>query len=116
MKKQHSVLLSTILISSAIFAIYKVKNNAIKIDSINVGSTVNSTDNQDKITTDVVLQKLSILGDRCRGCGKCVRIDPAHFEINPTTRKAMVISSINLDSVALIQAINNCHDNAISLM
>ena len=115
MNKQHSVLLSTILISSAIFAIYKVKNNPVKIDSTNIGNTTTSSSSQDKISTDVVLQKLSILGDRCRGCGKCVRIDPAHFEINPTTRKAMVISSINLDSVALIQAINNCQDRAISL-
>lgn len=113
MKKQHKILLSTILISSAILAIYKVKDSPVSIDNTNIGTS--SSNNQDKISTDIVLQKLSILENRCRGCGKCVRIDSAHFEMNPATRKAMVISSINLNSVALIQAINSCQDKAISL-
>jgi ferredoxin len=115
MKAQHKVLLSTILVSSAILTIYKVKDKLININNTNNGTTTNLTDNQDKTSDEVILQKLSIQEDRCRGCSKCVRIDPEHFEINPTTQKAMVISSINLDSVSLIQAINNCQDRAISL-
>jgi len=115
MKTKYTVLLSTILVSSAILVIFKVKNNLIKIDSTNEKSLTNLTDNQDKNTTEIVMQKLTILGDRCRGCGKCVRIDPEHFEMNPSTQKSMVISSINLDSVSLIQAINNCPGGAISL-
>lgn len=115
MKKQHKIFLSTILISSAIFAIYKVKNVPVEINNIKSGSNITSVNTQDKTTTEIVLQKLSIIENRCRGCGKCVRIDPAHFEMNSATRKAMVISSVNLDSVALVQAINSCQDRAISL-
>lgn len=112
MNKKYKILLSTILVSSAILTIYKIKDNLVSISSI---ESKNLTDNQDKSVSEVVLQKLSILGDKCRGCGKCVQIDPEHFEINGSTRKAIVISSLNLDSVALQQAINNCRDRAIEL-
>ena len=113
MKKEQKVLLSAILVSSAIFAIYKVKDKLIKVE-IEFPSKI--TNNKEKITTEIVLQKLSILENKCRGCGKCVRIDPVHFEMNSETKKAMVISSINLDSVNLIQAINSCPVGAISLI
>lgn len=107
MKKEYKIVLSALLISTAVFAIYEIKGISTKtaIESLS----------QEKMTSEVVAQKLTILENRCRGCGKCVRIDAEHFEISESTRKAMVISSINLNSVALRQAINNCSDGAISL-
>jgi len=50
---------------------------------------------------------------RCIGCGKCARIDSAHFEISGS--KAIVISSTNLDSSKLTMAIRNCPAQAIVL-
>lgn len=61
------------------------------------------------------LQKLSVLPLRCIGCGRCVGIDSSHFEISPTTGKAIVISSTNLNSKNLAIAINNCPVQAITL-
>lgn len=108
MDKKYTIGLSALLISSAVFAIYGIKGLS--------KTTISSIEkNQDKATSEVIAQLLTILGDRCRGCGKCVRIDPEHFEINENTKKAMVISSINLNSVSLRQAINNCPGGAISL-
>ncbi|MFA5025515.1 MAG: ferredoxin [Candidatus Shapirobacteria bacterium] len=115
MKTQTKVLLSTILVSSAIFAVYKIKDTVITIDKTNTANSSVLANERDETTTEIVLQKLSILNDKCRGCGKCIRIDPAHFEFNQATRKAMVISSTNLNSVRLAQAINSCQDNAIIL-
>ncbi|HWS48847.1 MAG TPA: ferredoxin [Candidatus Methanoperedens sp.] len=76
-------------------------------------SESNLSASSDKITSEVDVKALSILGDRCRGCGKCVRIDPEHFEMNG--RVAKVISSKNLGSTNLKMAINNCQDEAILL-
>jgi len=91
-----------------------LKNDLFKGES---GERDNSESNlsssSEKITEEVELKALSILGDRCRGCGKCVRIDPEHFEMNG--RVAKVISSKNLDSASLKMAINNCMDRAILL-
>lgn len=116
MKTRYKVLLSTILVSGAVIAIYKVGNNMVNINKEgSLSSASNLSGNRDEISPTAVLQKLSILGNRCRGCGKCVRIDSSHFEMNQSTQRAMVISSINLDSVALIQAINNCPAGAITL-
>jgi len=72
-------------------------------------------DNQDKVTNQGNYLQLTVLANRCRGCGKCTKIDPEHFEMNTNTRKAMVISSTNLGSKNLAIAINNCPDRAISL-
>jgi len=107
MKKEYKIVLSALLISTAVFAIYEIKGISTK--------TAVESLSQEKMTSEVMTQQLTILGNRCRGCGKCVRIDPEHFEINESTKKAMVISSTNLNSVALQQAINNCLDLAISL-
>lgn len=107
MDKKYTIGLSALLISSAVFAIYEIKGISTK--------TATESLSQEKITSEVVTQQLTILGNKCRGCGKCVRIDPEHFEINESTRKTMVISSVNLKSVALQQAIYNCPDRAISL-
>lgn len=67
------------------------------------------------ISNPLQLQKLSVLPLRCIGCGKCTRIDPSHFEMNPNTGKAFVISSTNLDSQNLTRAINICPASAITL-
>jgi len=60
-----------------------------------------------------VTQSLDINESRCRGCGRCVMIDPEHFEMSG--RVATVISQENLDSGALTSAIGACPENAISL-
>jgi ferredoxin len=67
------------------------------------------------VSSPAQLQKLSVLPLRCIGCGKCARIDSTHFEMNPNTGKAMVISSTNLDSQNLSMAINICPASAITL-
>ena len=74
-----------------------------------------TNDSQSSISPSVTLQKLSVLPLRCIGCGKCVRIDPAHFELSPDTGKSIVISSTNLNSRNLTMAINNCPVQAITL-
>lgn len=61
------------------------------------------------------LQKLSVLPLHCIGCGKCAIIDSTHFEMNPNTGKAFVISSTNLNSQNLIRAITICPRGAITL-
>ena len=64
-------------------------------------------------STPAQLQKLSVLPLRCIGCGKCARIDPAHFEM--INRVSTVISSTNLNASNLTLAINNCPAQAIVL-
>lgn len=110
MKKFAPALVVPLLI--AIFM--AVKNDVFKGGSeAQDNSESNLSAASDKITSEVELKALSILGDRCRGCGKCVRIDPEHFEMNG--RVAKVISSKNLDSANLRMAVNNCQDRAILL-
>jgi ferredoxin len=106
MNKTYTAIFSLALISTSIFAIYSYNNS--KTTSI-------SDKNQDEIVSNEIIQVLSILTNRCRGCGKCVRIDPSHFQFNSSSRQAVVISSSNLNSGLLAQAINNCPDRAISL-
>ena len=74
-----------------------------------------STDNQDNLNAPKEYLKLSILTEKCRGCGKCVKIDPAHFELDKNIKKARVILSTNLDSKNLAMAIENCPAQVISL-
>ncbi len=116
MKKNLNIALGTLLISSSIFAIYEIKNiskDAINSEVFDNSTTGGQSTNKDEIANNVVAQRLTILGNRCRGCGKCVRIDPEHFEISG--RVARVISSTNLNSAALKLAINNCPAGAINL-
>jgi len=114
MRKEYKIVLSALLISSAVFAIYKIRGlSKVTVNSLRNNSP--SIDSQEEMANEIVAQKLTILENRCRGCGKCVRIDPIHFEMNMTSGKARVISSINLDSKNLTLAINNCLDEAISL-
>lgn len=116
MKNNLKITLGALLISSSIFAIYGIKN--ISKETINSASTTDNkgsqiSTKQDVASSEVVLQQLSILGNRCRGCGRCVRIDPEHFEMSG--RVAVVISSNNLNSIALQSAINMCEGGAINL-
>lgn len=57
--------------------------------------------------------KLSVIPEKCKGCGKCVRIDPEHFEIQEEV--SAVISQDNLESQALANAIEDCPFEAIQL-
>jgi len=56
---------------------------------------------------------LNVDPDRCRGCGRCVGIDPEHFEMNSNV--AQVISENNLDSQSLTSAISACPADSINL-
>lgn len=113
--KYQKIILPTILVSSSLLVLYGLKNqffNQTKtINSSNQNSSL--TNQQDQTNNNVVYQKLSILSNRCRGCGKCVRIDPSHFEMSGQV--AVVTSSINLNSSNLTLAINNCPSQAIVL-
>lgn len=76
---------------------------------------ISQNTNKEQIISDNVVnnQVLTVLPDRCRGCGKCAIIDPAHFQMSG--RVATVISQNNLNSDSLLMAISNCRDRAISL-
>jgi len=115
MKIKNKIVIPALVISLSGVIFYFIKNLPIKFNQKDVDLKDDFVGNQDEITNEIVMQKLIVLENKCRGCGWCTRIDPAHFEINPQTGKAMVISSTNLDSPSLIQAINNCPDEAISL-
>lgn len=112
--KYQKIILPTILISSSFLVLYGLKdqffNQTKNINSSGQNSSLKPTD---EISSSVVYQKLSLLSNRCRGCGKCVRIDPQHFEISGQV--AIVISSNNLNSSNLAMAINNCPGQAIVL-
>jgi ferredoxin len=114
MKTKNKYLIPLALVSSSAF-IYSVVNHQFSPkteikSSPNISTTQDSTD---QLHQDTIFQKLSIIINRCRGCGKCVRIDPQHFEMSG--RQAVVISSTNLTSSNLTLAINNCPSQAIAL-
>jgi len=116
MKNQNKlkVIIPVLLISSSIFVLFQSKtDNSLNRDTNLDSQNSDSIDSTDKTAVSIDLQKLSILENRCRGCGRCAQIDPSHFEMNGNT--AIVISSTNLDSSNLKLAINNCHDQAIIL-
>ena len=106
------IILPIILVSSSAFIIFQVKNNLTPSQISDPGSKM-SINSKDQNISPTPFQKLTVLENRCRGCGKCVRIDPSHFEI--TSQIATVISSTNLDSTNLKLAINNCPAQAIVL-
>jgi len=55
------------------------------------------------------------ISSSCIGCGKCARVDAAHFQMSDTTRQAVVISQASLGTTSLSRAISGCHARAISL-
>ncbi|MDD4938498.1 MAG: ferredoxin [Candidatus Shapirobacteria bacterium] len=112
MKNKLKIILPVILISSAAFVLFQSQKN-VSVTNEDPVDKSNQIKNTDENTTQVNFQSLSILGNRCRGCGRCVQIDPSHFEMN--NRVAVVTSSTNLDSSSLTLAINNCPANAIIL-
>lgn len=114
MKSPSKYILPLVLVSSSIlvYAVVKYQNQESTSSDSSTNSSTN--DNQDtQLTQDINYQKLSVLPEKCRGCGRCTRIDSQHFEMSG--RVATVISSTNLDSSALTLAINNCPTNAIVL-
>lgn len=115
MNDKLKIILPVILVSSAAFVIFQIKDNNINQSSIeeNNSTSTNKITSTDQITSNQVFQQLSVLPNRCRGCGKCVRIDPTHFEMQGNI--AVVISSQNLNSSSLKLAINNCPVQAIVL-
>lgn len=114
MNNKLKVILPIVLVSSAAFVIFQIKNNSNNNQQINISNRKSNTiTSTDQITSNQAFQQLSVLPNRCRGCGKCVRIDPTHFEMQG--RLATVISSKNLNSSNLKLAINNCPVNAIIL-
>jgi ferredoxin len=104
-------------VSAFIISVIKPNtNSAVKITSPNSNSIYSKHQNPDKTAFNPQnLQKLSVLALRCIGCGKCVRIDSSHFQINPSTGKSIVISATNLNSTNLALAISNCPVQAITL-
>lgn len=114
MNNKLKIILPVILVSSAAFVIFQVKNNSNNSQQTNtITPKSNNITSTDQITSNQIFQQLSVLPNRCIGCGKCVRIDPSHFEM--LGNKATVISSQNLDSSNLKLAINNCPASAITL-
>ena len=112
--KYKKIVIPAILVSSSLFVIYGLKKDFfITKNQDSLTSNQSNLQQTDEINTEINYQKLSILSNRCRGCGKCANIDPQHFEMSG--RVATVISSTNLDSAKLALAINNCRDGAIIL-
>jgi len=107
-----------IFITLSLGIIYKLRSDSTKIAKTgedNKTESKTTINNEEGNNEQIEFKKLSVLTNKCRGCGRCTRIDPEHFEMNPETGKAMVISSTNLDSESLALAIEGCPDNAISL-
>jgi len=111
MKNKLKIFLPILLVSSSSFVLFQVGKNLPVFQNSNQNS--NSVNLTDKTVISTNFQKLSVLENRCRGCGKCMRIDPVHFEIVNSVAK--IISSTNLSSKNLIMAINACPDQAITL-
>ncbi|MDD4938068.1 MAG: ferredoxin [Candidatus Shapirobacteria bacterium] len=113
-KNNLKFIIPIVLISSSAFVLFQIKNDlSLNQTIIPDSQNSNSINSNDETNTSIELQKLSILTNRCRGCGRCVRIDPLHFEMNNGI--ATVISSINLNSSNLKLAISNCPAQAITL-
>ena len=103
-------------------SINNATNNAVTnvSESTSYGNSENSNTNSDSSTsvqsadtTTVANVTLAVSSYRCRGCGKCARIDSEHFKMSGGV--ATVISQNNLDSNALANAINVCDAGAITL-
>lgn len=114
--------LVVVVIVVLIFYIYNFNNNKTNdIDNsknnnenINLENKKNIQQENVIVDTRVVDKKITI-SNRCIGCGRCAMIDPEHFKINETARRAEVISQENLNSKNLLDAILMCRERAISL-
>jgi len=113
-KNNLKFIIPIVLISSSAFVLFQIKKDLSQIQTIPLNSpNSDSTNSNDQTTTSIELQKLSVLENRCRGCGRCVGIDPSHFEMSNGI--ATVISSINLNSSNLKLAIDSCPAQTITL-
>ena len=61
------------------------------------------------------MKKIKVNLDKCIGCGACVAIDPEHFDFDDEGR-SNVISSENIESENLTNAIESCPTSAISIV
>jgi len=116
MKPKTKIILPVILVSSTVLVLFNFKEKFFPSSINNTSDNNSSNQNLNKTDENVnnpIFQKLSVLTNRCRGCGKCTRLDPQHFEL--IGEKASIISTKNLDSEALKLAINNCPAQAIVL-
>ena len=59
------------------------------------------------------MKKIKVLTENCIGCGACVGIDPEHFTFNDEGY-SIPKSNENLDSEALMNAIESCPVGIIS--
>ena len=69
--------------------------------------------NQDLDSIQENVEQISIAGNKCIGCGKCVRTAGENFSLS--NGKAIVISQDNIDSNEVLKAVNNCPVKAISI-
>ncbi len=114
--KYSKIILPTILISSSLLIVHNIKNQKYSSSTQSKNSTNQKSsllNQKDETNSNIIYQKLSVISNRCRGCGKCVRLDPEHFEMSDQV--AVVTSSNNLGSSSLAMAINNCQAQAIVL-
>ena len=114
MNNKLKIILPLVVVSSSAFVIFQIKNNSNNSQQNNtITPKSNNITSTDQITSNQIFQQLSVLPNRCRGCGKCIRIDSTHFEMQGGV--AVVVSSQNLNSSNLQLAINNCPEQAIIL-
>lgn len=115
-KSKTNIVFPVILVSSSLLVLFNFKDKIFPKSFNKTNNTNSSNQNLNQSDEDIdttTFQKLSVLTNRCRGCGKCTRLDPEHFEL--ISGKASIISTKNLNSEALKLAINNCPSQAIIL-
>ena len=83
-------------------------------DIVDENSTKETNNIQDAEVIIVKNDNLAIDQNKCVGCGKCVRIAPANFEMNAETRKAQVESNEIVNQALVNKAVTSCHPGAIS--
>ena len=72
MNNKLKIILPVILVSSAAFVIFQVKNNSNNSQQTNtITPKSNNITSTDQITSNQIFQQLSVLPTRCIGCGKC---------------------------------------------
>jgi len=105
-------------IFSAIAGLFLLSLLSACSDQAAITSSVNrnKSNSEELLNTGIDSRQLSIIEHRCSGCGKCVRVDPEHFSLDNTSRKAEIISNKNLSSSNLSVAISICRDQAIELL